>query len=190
MAENEAKVAFKSIKKRRPVRKREHSNSEDENNDGEKPVDDEFNKEKFEETREMQKMRKKSAGTNVVSLALGKKISKVEESIVNDPFKMNMGGLIHMKDVKGYKVVEDNYSVGTQFSKETHIRDEDDEMRKFIETEMAKVKGSRSEPEQEEEEKGPEFLSPEDQALLALPQHLTKSTFKKVNIFCADRRWL
>jgi hypothetical protein len=32
--------------------------------------------------------------------------------------------------------------VGTQFSKETHIRDEDDEMRKFIETEMEKLKVS------------------------------------------------
>ena len=33
-----------------------------------------------------------------------------------------------------------------------------------------------------EEERAEEFLSPEDQALLALPQHLTKSTFKKVGI--------
>lgn len=176
MAESETKVEFKSIKKRRPVRKREHSNSEDENNDGEKPADDEFNKEKFEETREMQKMRKKSAGTNVVSLALGKKISKVEEVIVNDPFKMNMGGLIHMKDVKGYKVVEDNYSVGTQFSKETHIRDEDDEMRKYIETEMEKMKGVS---EEDDDNDGPAYLTPEDAALMALPEHLRKSTFKK-----------
>ena len=39
-----------------------------------------------------------------------------------------------------YKQTEDAYEVGTQFSKETHIRDEDDEMRKFIETEMQKRK--------------------------------------------------
>jgi len=121
-------------------------------------------------------MRKKSAGTNVVSLALGKKISKVEEVIVNDPFKMNMGGLIHMKDVKGYKVVEDNYSVGTQFSKETHIRDEDDEMRKYIETEMEKMKGVE---EDVKDDDGPAYLTPEDAALMSLPEHLRKSTFKK-----------
>ena len=34
------------------------------------------------------------------------------------------------------------YDVGTQFSKETPIEDEDDEMRKFIETEMSRMKGS------------------------------------------------
>jgi hypothetical protein len=42
----------------------------------------------------------------------------------------------------GYKQKENPYEVGTQFSKETHIRDEDDEMRKFIETEMEKLKVS------------------------------------------------
>ena len=41
---------------------------------------------------------------------------------------------------QGYTQTENPYEVGTQFSKETHIRDEDDEMRKFIETEMEKLK--------------------------------------------------
>ena len=36
----------------------------------------------------------------------------------------------------GVKPTEDSYEVGTQFSKETHIRDEDDELRKFIDTEI------------------------------------------------------
>lgn len=160
------KVRFKSIKKaKRPMRKREHSDDEED-----------FNKEAFEETIELQKLRKKSSGTNVVSLALGKKMSKVEEAISGDPFKINTGGLVHMKDMKGYKAVEDSYSVGTQFSKETHIRDEDDEMRKYIETEMEKIKGGG-----EDEEKDPtsQYMTPEDAALMALPEHLRKSTFKK-----------
>jgi len=160
------KVTFKSIKKaKRPMRKREHSDDEED-----------FNKEAFEETIELQKLRKKSSGTNVVSLALGKKMSKVEEAISGDPFKINTGGLVHMKDMKGYKAVEDSYSVGTQFSKETHIRDEDDEMRKYIETEMEKIKGGG-----EDEEKDPtnQYMTPEDAALMALPEHLRKSTFKK-----------
>ena len=45
-----------------------------------------------------------------------------------------------------YKQTEDAYEVGTQFSKETHIRDEDDEMRKFIEIEMKKRKGVQNNP--------------------------------------------
>ena len=46
----------------------------------------------------------------------------------------------------------------------THYpRDEDDEMKKFIETEMGKIKGKDLEAEQESE--GIKYLSPEDAAL-------------------------
>merc|ERR1711994_859976 len=55
--------------------------------------------------------------------------------------------------------------------------DEDDEMKKFIETEMGKIKGKDLEVEKESE--GSKYLSPEDAALQALPEHLKKSTFKK-----------
>jgi Hepatocellular carcinoma-associated antigen 59 len=51
---------------------------------------------------------------------------------------VNILGLIVL--ILGYTQKENPYEVGTQFSKETHIRDEDDEMRKFIETEMEKLK--------------------------------------------------
>lgn len=163
----DCKVTFKSIKKR-PIRKREHSDD-----------DEDFNKEAFEETLELQKLRKKSSGTNVVSLALGKKMTLVEETMAgSDPgFKINTGGLVQMKDIRGYKAVEDSYSVGTQFSKETHIRDEDDEMRKYIETEMEKRKGGGD--DEDDKDTTPQYLTPEDAALMALPEHLRKSTFKK-----------
>ena len=43
--------------------------------------------------------------------------------IVDDPFKLNSGGLVTGKDMKGYKTKNDAYDVGTQFYKETHIRE-------------------------------------------------------------------
>ena len=70
-----------------------------------------------------------------------------------------------------YTETTNAYEVGTQFSKETHIRDEDDEMRKFIETEMEKLKG-RQEEDEEDADVGTRYLSPEDAALLSLPEHL------------------
>ena len=171
----ETKILFKKSAKKRPMREREKTvSSEEENN-----VTEELNKEDFEKTRELQKLRKKAAGTNIVTLALGKKISKLEEKIAEDPFNMNSGGLVEMRDLKSYKQSDDAFDVGTQFFKETHIRDEDDEMRKFIETEMDQLKGSRAEKD-EPADPTPQYLSPEDAALLALPEHLRKSTFKKV----------
>jgi len=173
---DESKIIFKKSAKKRPVRQRKESASSEDDAAG--GASEEFNVEDFEKTREIQKLRKRAAGTNIVTLALGKKVSKIEDTIVEDPFNPNTGGLMEIKDMKGFKTKDDAFDVGTQFFKETHIRDEDDEMRKFIETEMDNLKGSRSSQDDPGQSK-PEYLSPEDAALLALPEHLRKSTFKK-----------
>ena len=52
-------------------------------------------------------LRKKTGGTNAISLVSGKKISKVEGIIVDDPFKLKTGGLVVMKNVKGTKISDD-----------------------------------------------------------------------------------
>merc|ERR1719436_1785011 len=135
-----------------------------------------MNKDEFEKTRELQKLRKRAAGTNIETLGSGKKQNVAED---DDPLGLKKGGMLDTKAMKDCKANDDAYDVGTQFSKETHIRDEDDEMRKFIETEMSKMKGRPEEAEEEEEDQTPQFLAPEDAALLSLPAHLTKSTFKK-----------
>ena len=143
--------------------------------DSDEEESEEMNTEEFQKTKELQKLRKRAAGTNIETLAAGKKSCSEED----DPLGLKRGGMLDTKAMKNYKAKDDAYDVGTQFSKETHIRDEDDEMRKFIETEMSKMKG-RPEEIEEEEDQTPQFLAPEDAALLSLPSHLTKSTFKKV----------
>ena len=167
MADVDAKISFKK-KSRRPMRTRRDSDDEE---------SEEMNTEDFQKTRELQKLRKRTAGTNIETLAAGKKQCSEED----DPLGLKRGGLLDTKAMKDYKAKDDAYDVGTQFSKETHIRDEDDEMRKFIETEMSKMKGRPGVADEEEEkDESPQFMAPEDAALLSLPSHLTKSTFKKV----------
>ena len=173
MAEVDAKISFKK-KSRRPMRTRRDSDDEE---------SEEMNTEDFQKTRELQKLRKRTAGTNIETLAAGKKQCSEED----DPLGLKRGGLLDTKAMKDYKAKDDAYDVGTQFSKETHIRDEDDEMRKFIETEMSKMKGRPEVADEEEEDESPQFLAPEDAALLSLPSHLTKSTFKKVFISSRDQ---
>ena len=64
--------------------------SSDEENDNSNEVD---NKDAFEEILEIQKLRKRSHGVNAVTLASGKKVSKVDELVSNDadPFKLKSG---------------------------------------------------------------------------------------------------
>merc|ERR1719270_1298654 len=171
------KIQFKSIKKKRPIRQKESSS--DEENDDSNEVD---NKDAFEEILEIQKLRKRSHGVNAVTLASGKKVSKVDELVNtdNDPFKLKTGGLLTIdkarKAAEIEKEVQDQDNIGTQFSKETRVRDEDEEMQKFIEKEMEKRRGKRQDLDQNEHEK---YLTPEEKALLSLPEHLKKSQSKK-----------
>jgi len=167
MTDSDVKVSFKKISKK-SVRVRKDSDDDDDNSE-------EMNMEEFEKTREIQKLRKRAAGTNIETLGSGKKQALEDD----DPLNLKNGGMMDIKAMKNYKQKDDAYDVGTQFSKETHIRDEDDEMRKFIETEMSRLKGEKATDEDNEDEKKDEFLSPEDAALMSLPEHLTKSTFKK-----------
>lgn len=177
MSENETdkpKVQFKSIKKKRPIRKRDSSDEEESN--------ETIENDDFEEILEIQKLRKRSKGVNAITLASGKKVSKVDELVNtdNDPFKLKTGGLLTIdkarKAAEIEKEVQDQDNIGTQFSKETRVRDEDEEMQKFIENEMEKRRGKRQDLDQNEHEK---YLTPEEKALLSLPEHLKKSQSKK-----------
>ena len=162
-------VTFKKIKKK-AVRARHCS--EDEENEKE-----EMNKEDFEKTKEIQKLRKRAGGTNIETLGTRKRqTTNAEED--DDPLNLKKGGMMDIKAMKNYKQKDDTFEVGVQYSKETHIRDEDDEMQRFIETEMSKMKGENVDEDNNNKAVEKKFLSPEDAALLSLPQHLTKSTFK------------
>lgn len=72
------------------------------------------------------------------------------------------------------KTVDDAYDtgIGTQFSAETNKRDEDEEMMKYIEEQLNKRKGQQPENPDDPLDNPAKYLSPEEAALLALPDHL------------------
>ena len=88
-----AEVKFKSIKKKRPIRKRDSSSDE---KSVSKDIEEPDINEKLSETLELQKLRKRPHGVNAITLASGKKVSKVDELVHNDPdpFKIKTGGLL------------------------------------------------------------------------------------------------
>ncbi|XP_066156758.1 splicing factor C9orf78 homolog [Euwallacea fornicatus] len=139
---------------------------------------------KLGEMREIQSLRKRPHGVNLIGLALGTKGSVEGEGTAEDPFKVETGGMINMQALKGGKVkqVDDAYDtgIGTQFSVETNKRDEDEEMMKFIEEQLSKRKG-KAEKEQQLQEKSKKstYLSPEEAALRAVPEYLRESSAKR-----------
>ncbi|KAM7357962.1 splicing factor C9orf78 isoform 2-T2 [Cochliomyia hominivorax] len=135
----------------------------------------------LEEIKERQRLRGRPHGVSIVGLALGKKLAPEEEITLKDPFNVKTGGLVNMQSLKAgnVKEVDDAYDVGigTQFSAETNKRDEDEEMMKYIEQELQKRKGLTE--SNTENETGPDpqkYLTPEEAALYALPEHLRQSS--------------
>lgn len=117
-----------------------------------------------------------------MGLALGKKVAPEEELAIKDPFNVKIGGLVNMQTIKSGKMkeVDDAYDVGigTQFSAETNKRDEDEEMMKYIEQELQKRKGGAADENSNDRDDrdAHKYMSPEDAALYALPEHLRQSS--------------
>lgn len=136
---------------------------------------------KLEETKVLQKLRERPNGVSVIALATGQKTTIEEEITCKDPFKVKAGGMVNMQALKSRKVkqVDDAYDtgIGTQFSAETNKRDEDEEMMKYIEEQLAKRKEGHNEDTKESEHNDAlKYLSPEEAALLSLPEHLRVSS--------------
>ncbi|XP_043217969.1 telomere length and silencing protein 1 homolog [Amphibalanus amphitrite] len=165
---------FKKVKKK-PLRERKASSESDE---APQSDDEELSlAEKLEEARELQKLRKKASGIDIETLAKGdvKKDAKKK----NDPFKKTTGGMVDLAAVKKGAAddTDDAYDtgIGTSFSAETNKRDEDAEMQKYIETELQKRRGVQ----ENEDDQQNSYLTPEQAALMAVPEHLRKSSNKK-----------
>lgn len=134
----DVEVKFKP-KKKRNLRQR-IKQDEDESDD------EDYILAKLEEAKEIQKLRERPNGVSIIALATGLKPTIEEEITCKDPFKVKAGGMVNMQALKSGKVkqVDDAYDtgIGTQFSAETNKRDEDEEMMKYIDDQLAKRKGN------------------------------------------------
>ncbi|XP_065286448.1 splicing factor C9orf78 [Dermacentor albipictus] len=173
-SDEDACVAFKSgLKTRKCFRKRKCSDEDGSRSDGE----DDISREILQDTKEIQKLRKRPNGVSVIGLNLGKKLTAKEELVIDDPFKLKTGGMIDMKALKGKRVTMeelDAVNLGNTFSVETNQRDEDADMMKYIEEELAKRRGRVQEPQPK-----PQKPVDEKDVLFHVPEHLRKSTSKK-----------
>lgn len=165
-------IKFKPVKKKN-LRQRIKEESESE--------DEELNLARLQETKEIQKLRERPNGVSVLALATGQKTSLVEEVTSKDPYNVKSGGMVNMQALKTGKVkqVDDAYDtgIGTQFSAETNKRDEDEEMMKYIEEQLAKRKeGSDQNKKESDDIDSLKYLPPEEAALLSLPEHLRVSS--------------
>jgi len=108
-----SKITFKKVNRKKNFRKaRNEEDSDEDDSEAKKAKNEEedLNLSKLEETRELQKLRQRTSGLSHVTLAVGKKVSRVEEEVgvdAQDPFKLKTGGLLDLKKAKMAKALED-----------------------------------------------------------------------------------
>ncbi|KAH9488756.1 hypothetical protein Btru_049964 [Bulinus truncatus] len=154
-------------KRKRNIRKKDESSPSSSESEEE-------TRETLDALRILQKLRERQHGVSSASLAWGKKNSKSEDISDADPFKMKTGGFVDMKALKKKPLKgEAVEAIGTAFAAETNRRDEDAEMLKYVEEELARRKGHHKEEESHNKQKS------KADSLYDLPEHLKKYSSQK-----------
>lgn len=155
---------------RQPKEVNESSGSEEEQTAEMIPEDTNDSAFVAEAIRKLQKLRKRPAGISLSALATGKAVLEHNLTISNDPFRLKTGGMVDMRAISGSRRGEEDDDVEARLAKtfatETNKLDEDAEMIKYIEEELAKRKGLVQTPSPEQERDSdllrdvPDYLRP------------------------------
>ncbi|TKR93787.1 hypothetical protein L596_008182 [Steinernema carpocapsae] len=129
----------KRFKKPKNLRSKEPESLAKESDD-EQPIN-------FDDIREVQEQRRRQNGFTAVECAVGKELAKEFNDLDEDPFRMKGGGQLRLSDDRKAQLAAQDIEQGIreQFKKESLLRDEHEEMKKFIEDELRKRKALKSE---------------------------------------------
>uniref|UniRef100_A0A914YL61 Hepatocellular carcinoma-associated antigen 59 n=1 Tax=Panagrolaimus superbus TaxID=310955 RepID=A0A914YL61_9BILA len=129
MADEEAPI-FRKIKKR-PLTSRSKTTFPSTSSAKD---DDEDEVTNFEDIKEAQKIRSRKHGLNALECAVGKELARQFDDLDENPFQMRGGGQFLLTDDKkaALEAVEIEHDIKDQFKKETLLRDEHEEMKKYI----------------------------------------------------------
>ncbi|KAI6177989.1 hypothetical protein M3Y98_00452300 [Aphelenchoides besseyi] len=167
---------FRKIKKK-PKTLRTKAEEESSKQANEKKVEDVAANEEADEDaigfrlsdiHEAQTTRKRRYGLTALECALGKKLASEFDELDDDPFRMRGGGMLQLSEDKKLLLAARDIEEGIkeQFRKETLLRDEHEEMKKFIDERLNQKKFSDA------NEKKAEFEAAEDVILFRAAEKL------------------
>uniref|UniRef100_A0A915AGD0 Uncharacterized protein n=1 Tax=Parascaris univalens TaxID=6257 RepID=A0A915AGD0_PARUN len=138
---------FKQLsKKNKRFRRQEESDSEKE----EEEYEEDFAR-KLADIKEVQLSRLRRNGLNAVECALGKELAAEFVAMDDDPFRQRGGGMLRLSEGRQAQLHAADIEAGIrdQFKKESFLRDEHEEMRKYVQAELRKRKADY-EPDNDE----------------------------------------
>uniref|UniRef100_A0A915EN07 Uncharacterized protein n=1 Tax=Ditylenchus dipsaci TaxID=166011 RepID=A0A915EN07_9BILA len=102
---------------------------------------------KISDIREAQKSRERRSGMTAVECAVGKEMAREFNELDEDPFRMKGGGMLRLSDDRkaALAAADIENDIKEQFKKETLLRDENEEMRNYIDSRLHKNDGTDQE---------------------------------------------
>ncbi|KAK6107006.1 Hepatocellular carcinoma-associated antigen 59 family protein [Brugia pahangi] len=97
---------------------------------------------KLEGVKELQESRVRKNGLNAVECALGKELAAEFIAMDDDPFRQRGGGMLRLSEGRQAQMHAADIEAGIrdQFKKESFLRDEHEEMKKYVQAELRKRK--------------------------------------------------
>ncbi|KAE9551128.1 hypothetical protein FO519_005663 [Halicephalobus sp. NKZ332] len=133
----------------------------------------------IEDIKEVQKVRERKHGLNAVECAVGKDLAKVFEELDENPFNLRGGGMLKLNPTQkaALTATEIEHDIKEQFKKETLLRDEHEEMKKYVEERLS---GTPNDPSSSAPEKKKfKAQSLEDEILFRAAEKLKEFTSTK-----------
>lgn len=187
---------------RKPQRKRQqdslrkpkpHTNEEEDQHrqqGGSNNVEDEREEieSQIQNILEAQRVRQRRNGMDAVECAVGKELAKEFYRLDEDPFRMRGGRMLRLTDHQqaalNASIIEAD--IKEQFKKETLLRDEHEEMRRYVESRLKKEQLfektrniDEGSDEQQPDSKRAKFMAPEDEILFNAAERVKKYTSKR-----------
>ncbi|KAL7071967.1 hypothetical protein ACQ4LE_008556 [Meloidogyne hapla] len=155
-----------------------------------KTLEDDFNANSIEDEQkeiesrirdiqEAQRVRQRRNGMDAVECAVGRELAKEFARLDEDPFKMSGGAMLRLTDTQraALNAADIEADIKEQFKKETLLRDEHEEMRRYVEARLKRQ--NTSDDATEESSKRAKHLSQEEEILFKAAERVQSFSSKR-----------
>uniref|UniRef100_A0A1I8B8R5 Nefa_Nip30_N domain-containing protein n=1 Tax=Meloidogyne hapla TaxID=6305 RepID=A0A1I8B8R5_MELHA len=155
-----------------------------------KTLEDDFNANSIEDEQkeiesrirdiqEAQRVRQRRNGMDAVECAVGRELAKEFARLDEDPFKMSGGAMLRLTDTQraALNAADIEADIKEQFKKETLLRDEHEEMRRYVEARLKRQ--NTSDDATEESSKRAKHLSQEEEIFFKAAERVQSFSSKR-----------
>ncbi|CAK5075562.1 unnamed protein product [Meloidogyne enterolobii] len=134
---------------------------------------------RIRDIQEAQRVRQRRNGMDAVECAVGRELAKEFARLDEDPFRMSGGAMLRLTDTQraALNAADIEADIKEQFKKETLLRDEHEEMRRYVEARLKRQ--NTLDDTDDSNNKRAKLLSPEEEILFKAAERVKNCSSTK-----------